>query len=349
MKKNSKELAYKISNYLSHQLLGCDNYNRKWSFSIYCALQHSICGTEERMDYKYEYKQWGVAHRLRALKSNSTKSDGLFEVFNLSLSGEKIIIKLSYLTDVPSEVQFGLNDFLPSLWTAKNGPDGESILDSRIEAIEIYNAILDVFKLQLSAPADSEQNQVDESFNEDQIIKLKTYFEILGHMKPLYEKLDKDLARSFVTTLMGAGLFYLPHGVKFWNGQFSFQGFLNKVYGRSRQVKDHILPRKKAAKRLLDGNLSFEDFAALYSNEMAPYMYVTPSENNALINYMDTYPSYQSALQDMNIDVFPPNGQEFKSHKEANKFIECLLEIGIHSRMSPDYCLQALKNFRNEK
>ncbi len=348
MKINTKELAYRITDYLSHQLLGCDNYERKWSISIYCALQHSICGTEERMDYKHQHHQWGVAHRMRALRHNSFKVDKPFEVLGLSLDGEKIIIKVRYLTDGPTMVQLDLNNFFSALWTANNGPNGESLLDFRNEAIEIYNSILAVVRLRLTELSDPKKIQVDNSFNEDQLTKLNTYFEILVHLKPLYEKLDKDLARSFSTTLMGAGLWYLPHGVKFWNGHFSFQAFLNKVYGRSRQVKDHILPRKKAAMRLLTENLSFDEFTALYSKEMAPYMYVTPTENNALINYLDTYPSYESALQEMGIVAFPPKGQEFKSHMEANTFIAHLIEVGLNARISSDYYAEELRIFRNE-
>jgi hypothetical protein len=285
---------------------------------------------------------------MRALRHNSFKVDKPFEVLGLSLDGEKIIIKVRYLTDGPTWVQLDLNNFFPALWTSNNGPNGESLLNFRSEAIEIYNSILAVVRLQLTELSDPNIIEVDDSFNEDQLTKLNTYFEILIHMKPLYEKLDKDLARSFASTLMGAGLWYLPHGVKFWNGQFSFQAFLNKVYGRSRQVKDHILPRKKAAMRLLTENLSFDQFTAVYSKEMAPYMYVTPTENNALINYLDTYPSYESALQELGIVAFPPKGQEFISHMEANTFIAYLVEVGLNARISSDYCAEKLRIFRNE-
>ena len=154
--------------------------------------------------------------------------------------------------------------------------------------------------------------------------KVSVYYELLKVVHPFYKKQDDEIRKSFITTLFGAGLFYLPHGVKYWVGKISVSCLMEQIIGtkNARKVKDHIYPRKAAADHLLSTLPKKEEFVDFFVEKIVPYMYVTPNENSRLINYYQEFDRYQDALEYFDIQEFPTNGQVFESTKELNSFIQ---------------------------
>lgn len=59
--------------------------------------------------------------------------------------------------------------------------------------------------------------------------------------------------RRLIETTIGAAIFYLPHGQKYWTGQIS-NGALEalRVNPKATLTKEHQFPRKIAAKELIN-------------------------------------------------------------------------------------------------
>lgn len=57
--------------------------------------------------------------------------------------------------------------------------------------------------------------------------------------------------RKFVETIIGAGIFYLPHSQRYWTGKISAAALTAlKENPRARLTKEHQYPRKLAARDL---------------------------------------------------------------------------------------------------
>lgn len=89
--------------------------------------------------------------------------------------------------------------------------------------------------------------------------------------------------QRLMETTIGAAIFYLPHGPKYWTGKIS-RGALEELEKNPKTTltKEHQYPRKIAAKELL-GHFSTkesrESLLELYENKYGKYNLVTPSEN----------------------------------------------------------------------
>ena len=116
-----------------------------------------------------------------------------------------------------------------------------------------------------------------------------------------------------------------------------------------RRVKDHIYPRKLAARELLSKKLSVEELKNRYHSHLATYMYITSTENSALINYYESHESHDEAMKVLGIEKFPTSEKEkFVSHKELNKFIEAI-DAKAAQKMTEKELMHLLKEFRKLK
>jgi hypothetical protein len=98
-----------------------------------------------------------------------------------------------------------------------------------------------------------------------------------------------DNQKAFLETIIGAGLWYFPHGKTYWNNKISRSAVEQlRQNPQSSLTRDHVYPRKGSAKKLLTADLGLtgEGFTlfSLYINELAVYVVVTSEENRRLIN-----------------------------------------------------------------
>jgi hypothetical protein len=86
-----------------------------------------------------------------------------------------------------------------------------------------------------------------------------------------------------------------------------------------------------------------------YHNELAKYMYVTPTENSQLINFYEDHVDYKIAIEALQIEEFPSSGvARFSSHRELDQFLVFLSTKEVN-KMSKEELNQLLLEFRMSK
>ena len=61
-------------------------------------------------------------------------------------------------------------------------------------------------------------------------------------------------------------------------------------------------------------------------------MFLTPTENNLLINYYHDFNDYEEALNQLQIITFPKGDNLFESNKQLNNFINYCFNKGRNQR-----------------
>ena len=329
MKKN-KTTAFNITQLLKESLMHSEDYHRNWTLALYVAVSNALKLPEVKLHYKFNYRQWAVDHNLRSIKASITED---YSTNSLTTTRHTEGIEVAYSQNGDSLIFVLTNQNFPvGLYCSGQGPNRATILTGNFEVNLILSAILadEPSTEQPSFQPVDENLREDEpnilnELTDDQLEKIRVYYELLELIYPFYNEQNNEIRKSFITTHFGAGLFYLPHGVRHWVGKISVSCIMEQIIGanNARRVKDHIYPRKAAVIHLLTTKPdSFEDFLEFYIKKVAPYMLVTPNENIMLINYYQEFDRYQDALENRGIQEFPTNDQIFNSTRELNSFIE---------------------------
>jgi hypothetical protein len=116
--------------------------------------------------------------------------------------------------------------------------------------------------------------------------------------------------KSFIETVIGAAIWYLPHGKDYWNNKVS-KAAINRLKDSadSRLTRDHIYQRKDSAKKLLTEDLNLKGDGSilkeLYQTELGKYVLVTPEENRQLIGVQKNhdYGNLEDAYKEANIEL----------------------------------------------
>jgi hypothetical protein len=155
---------------------------------------------------------------------------------------------------------------------------------------------------------------------------------LLDQMRDKYHETEEPLQTSFLLTVIGAAIFYLPSLNSHFSGYISVTALKSYLNGQ-RRVRDHIFPRKRAASELLNQELSEEELKSKYHDHLAEFMYVTYSENSQLINYYEEHDSHDLALEAFEIEKFPlPGVERFSSHRELDQFIIFLRDKKVKNK-----------------
>jgi hypothetical protein len=115
----------------------------------------------------------------------------------------------------------------------------------------------------------------------------------------------------------------LPHPVnECFNGYCSIDA-LNLELKEKNMVKEHLYPRKRAGKDVLENDYLLTEFYIKVKEQYRIFMYLTSEENKLTINYEG---SHDDELNRLNIRKFPiadPSPFE-KKHTRFKKFISWL-------------------------
>jgi hypothetical protein len=356
--------AYLIAEKLYFNAAGNALCNRSWLFSVYKSLLIANANDTEEIKWT-KYNQWKIDHNCRAAKAAAKKSKLTIKNFSLSIIDDDVAsILVTFLKDNKMEDRltclYKRDSFLPALWTTKN-PHLDTVLLSQYERDQLFESSIyssdefDVTEIEnevLDSPTKNSKKskkggkkESDEYVRKMKFTALNT---LLDQIRDSYNQTKELNQRSYLEVVVGAAIFYLPSLNSHFNGFISVAALKGFLKG-DRRVKDHIYPRKLAARELLSKKLTLEELIEKYHNHLATFMYITSSENSNLINYYETHENHDKAMKALDIEKFPTSEKEkFSSHKELNQFIETI-NAKDAQKMSAEELMQVLKEFRNQK
>lgn len=314
-----------VSEYLYNMISFHEEARPAWKTAIYCALLNS---KSEDFDIKWtKYNEWSLAHQLRACKSSSKKQN--LYIDSLYISGcnkTNIIINVKFNPNEIITITLDESHFIKELWEEQK-PNQVTILLNKEESELIFELIKSFCN----------ESQIDEH------PKFSVLKKLLHCSQIIYRDLEESKERTFLETIIGAAIFYLPNRVnKHFSGYISIEA-IKSYLNSGKMVKDHMMPRRYSAARVLNSEYSLENFVTDFHNQFASFMYVTSQENKRLVNYDDD--SYDNALIRLGIEKFPIQETEKLTHSELFLFLKYLKENEIQINSYSD-ATSALSNFR---
>jgi hypothetical protein len=367
----NKEYVYLIAEKLYLNAAKEPLCNRNWLFAIYKALLIANEGDTETIKWT-QYNQWKIDHNCRAAKTTAKANNSYIIDFNLTLNDEntakiKVVFNKKGVTTKPIECIYNARSFINEMWEVKN-PNNESILLSAFERDRLYNAsvqniepiaaqVIEAF-IQVK-PSVQDQTQPDNTIipdtykktkkkmNDEQVrdMKFVALNVLLNQIRETYNQIEDSNQKSYLEVVIGAAIFYLPTLNSHFNGFISINA-LKGYLKNERRVKDHIYPRKLAAKTLLKNPLSLDALKKQYHDELAKFMYITSSENSILVNYYEEYVDHDQAMEAFQIVKFPTSNEEkFISHNELDKFILFLGGKNVQGK-NKEELMELLQEFR---
>ena len=111
--------------------------------------------------------------------------------------------------------------------------------------------------------------------------------DMVRNLKKTYIEADQN-QQAFIETIIGAALFYIPHPKDCWTGKISlaaikdFHPSSTEIYKLS---PEHEVPRKIAARELLNNTPDKNTFEKLYIEKYSKIHYLTPTENKLAIKF----------------------------------------------------------------
>ena len=315
-----------VSEYLYNIISFHEEARPTWKSAIYCALLKS---KSEDFDIKWtKYNEWSLAHQLRACKSSSKKQNLYIDYLNISgCNKTNVIINVTFNPNEIIKITLDESHFIKGLWEIEN-PNQVTILLNKEEAELIFELI---------------KSFCIEPHIDDDHPKFVVLKKLLHCSKIIYRDLEESKERTFLETIIGAAIFYLPNRVnEHFSGYISIEA-IKSYLNSGKMVKDHMMPRRYSAARVLNSEYSLENFVTDFHNEFASFMYVTSKENKKLVNYDDD--SYDNALIRLEIEKFPSHESKKFTHSELFLFLKHLKENEIQINSYSD-ATSALSNFR---
>lgn len=362
----NKEYVYLIAEKLYLNATVEPLCNRNWLFAIYKALLIANEGDTEPIIWT-QYNQWKIDHNCRASKTTAKANRTYITYFSLIINEEncaiiKVVFNKKGVDLKPIECIYKATGFTREMWEIKN-PYNESVLLSNFERDQLFNASINnsnkmheaiqiqqekaVYKETPNESTLKETNKTKKRMNDETNRKMKfTALNILlDQIRESYSKLEDDNQKSYFEVVIGAAIFYLPSLTSHFNGFISINA-LKGYLKNERRVKDHIYPRKLAARELLLRKFTLEELTEKYHNHLAQFMYITSSENSILVNYYEEHESHNQAMEALQIEKFPTNDAEkFISHNELDKFILYLNGKNINGKTKEDL-MELLRDFK---
>lgn len=349
--------AYLIAEKLYFNATSNSLCNRNWLFSIYKSLLISNANDNEEIIWT-KHKQWNIDHNSRAAKSKANKKGISIIEFDLSVVDENTVL-LNVTFSEGGLITEGIpyvyrrDSFLNSLWDLKNAKQ-ETILLGQHERDQLFeSSIYSSDEIEVKSEAilsnkkgeKSKKGAKKESKAHTRHMKFIALTNLLDQIREIYHSTEEPNQRSFMEVVLGAAIFYLPSLNSHFNGFISV-GALKGYLTGDRRVKDHIYPRKKAARELLSKKFTAAELIDRYHNHLATYMYITSSENSYLINYFESHEDHDEAMRALGIEKFPTSKKEkFESHKELSKFL-VTVDAKAAQKMNAKELMKLLREFR---
>ena len=157
--------------------------------------------------------------------------------------------------------------------------------------------------------------------------RCKVLAEMLNNLKEIYKNGNEN-QKAFIETIIGAAIWYIPKPKNFWTGKISVEAikmFQNKDIEKPKLSEEHDIPRKFAAKELLETNifLSAEYVEKQFTEKYCKINYITQEENKKAIKYQrtDVYHNSEEVYKKANINLIQIDIEQLKQIKQRNENI----------------------------
>lgn len=332
-----------LTNLIFDKLSTTEYHPINWRTAIYAGL---LAGNNHlNVDYSYgNQNTWRLNHSWRAAIN---RNDGiLIEFYCVIDINENLTFHCVHenRNEVKEEIEISLtiNDFNEALWLTI-GEESKKILNSKNEKTFLFNSIVKVFTKENNVIIN--QDNFDENNNENEIhSKIRAIFHLYSSMHTTYNNSNlSDEEQTFFQYALGASLFYLPHPERCWDGRISVK-VINHILEGGNKVKDHITPRKLAAKQLLEEKnlLSLNQIREKYWGDYSKFTYITTNENYQIRNYYIDGSTYDDASKLKGIEWI-----KLENHKELKKFIKYLKDKKSDYLLNHKQINNYLTKFRN--
>lgn len=322
----TKTQIAKLTEFIFDKLSTTEYHPIDWRTAIYAGLLEGNNHTNN--DYTFgNYNTWILDHNWRGLRGRNNQNliDCHFEIDN----NENLTFHCTYENQnaVQEEIEISLtiNNFHEALWSTI-GDNNRKVLNSKNERAFLFDSIVKVFTQENIDNEDNviiNQGDFDENYNENDIHpKIRAIFHLYSSIHTTYNNNNlTDEEQTFFQYALGASLFYLPHPEKCWNGKISVKT-INHILEGGNKVKDHITPRKLAAKQLLEvqNPLTLNEVADMYWNDYSNFTYVTTNENYLLRNYYTDGSTYEEASKSKKIEWI-----RLENQSELKNFMKYLI------------------------
>lgn len=305
MKLFNYELAA-ITEAIYGEIENLENARRAWAFSLYYAILNSLGYKIDLPEWEEAYNQWNTDHLYRgALASRKKqKNPPFFEIRNVTKKKNTVVVIKGQLNgnEVRElEITLSTENFSDLI---KPGVNETRLFLRDTEVIEILDAVAGISVRVYSHAQNS---------------KIEALWTLVNEIRELYSGTNRE-GKEYIETVIGAAVFYLPHPVnECFNGYCSIRA-LNNTLREQRMVKEHLFPRKMAGRDVLENNYPKEVFYSRVKDHYRIFMYLTPDENTATVNFEG---EHDDALRRLGIEKFPQreNNPFIKNHTLFKNFI----------------------------
>lgn len=282
-----------------------ENARGAWAFSLYYAIMKSLGNRIPFPEWEEPYSQWNIDHLYRGALASRKKLEKppVFEVRNVTRKKNGVVVKgqLNGTEIRELEITLSKENFSDLVKPEMN----ETHLFLReAEVDEILSTIGEINATKYTHAQNS---------------KIEALWTLVNEIKGMYHRADRE-GKEYIETVIGAAVFYLPHPVnECFNGYCSIRA-LNNTLKEKRMVKEHLYPRKQAGKDVLEKEYSRDDFYHNVKDYFRIFMYLTPDENAATVNFEG---KHNDALRRLGIEKFPQrkNNPFIKKHTLFKNFI----------------------------
>jgi hypothetical protein len=317
-----------------------ESCRREWQFSLYYAISMALKNSVSEPQWIERYSQWNIDHNFRGHEARlrARHSDLIVDIILITEIKNGVHIKVSIKTMRESKpIAFNLTreDFRS---LERIGEKEKRVLFTN------ENALILESLLELEQAHAAEEEELLHGMVNDKILALEA---LLGPVREIYAN-QSNIGKSYIETVVGASIFYLPHPVnKCFSGYCSINALNDKINNKS-IVKEHITPRKHAAKEVLHEEYNSETFYADCLGRFRRFMYLTSEENRRTVNYTDV--THDAALLNLEIETFPSGSSPFaNNHTYFAKYIRfCKEKRRLNEVLTIESAMILLQKFINE-
>ena len=154
------------------------------------------------------------------------------------------------------------------------------------------------------------------------IKKCQVLEKVIQKLSLIYKTSDDKKQKDYLETIIGSAIWLLPTSKELYK-QISKKALAEVRNGKkwSQLTKEHIFPRKKAGRALLENWSHKDSLVDLYMKKYGQYNLVTSTENKELVKFQkEQVYNWKKAYQKVKIELIDMSIEQIKSEYKNTKF-----------------------------